>query len=278
VHNALEETLACLDSINAKTEIDYFLTVVDDASDPPVGLHLQRVVESNPHWRLLRNNINKGYTKSANYGLREARADWVVLLNSDTLVTRNWLDGLLDCSRSDPNVRAVGPLSNAATIQSIPEMRDDLGNFVFNELPVGVSPDDIGRLLRRHTLCSFPRTPMLNGFCLLLHRPTVEALGLLDECNFPVGYGEETDLCLRLTHEGYTLAIADHVYVHHAKSASFGSERVKQLQQRSAETLGALWPGYSYRYIADVAEEIAPIQELREALRTTDLKGCLSAQ
>ena len=118
---------------------------------------------------------------------------------------------------------------------------------------------------------------MLNGFCILLHRPTVEALGFLDESNFPLGYGEETDLCLRLTHQGYKLAIADQVYVYHSKSASFGSGKSKQLRQRSRETLKTLWPGYSYRYIADIAEEIPSIQAHREALRKAVSKGRLSA-
>jgi GT2 family glycosyltransferase len=145
------------------------------------------------------------------------------------VVTKNWLNGLLHCGLSDPSVKAVGPLSNAATIQSIPKVRDSLGNFTINSLPASASPDDVGELLRRISRRSFPRTPMLNGFCLLLHRPTIKALGFFDEIHFSVGYGEETDLCLRLTNAGYKLAIADNVYVHHFKSASFGSENRKKL-------------------------------------------------
>jgi hypothetical protein len=167
---------------------------------------------------------------------------------------------------SDPNLRAVGPLSNAASVQSVPVTRDARGKFLINSLPAGVCPDDVRDLVRGLSKRAFPRTPVLNGFCILLHKPTVERLGFLDESNFPFGYGEETDLCLRLIYAGYNLAIADNVYVYHSKSASFGSAKRQKFTNQANKNLKRMWPGYSYRYIADAIEEVAPLEELKRAL------------
>ena len=128
VHNALEETRMCLEALNSQTQIKHFVTVVDDASEPQVNSYLQHFAAQTPHRRLLVNTTNQGYTRSANRGLEAARADWVVLLNSDTMVTDGWLEGLLDCALSDPAIRAAGPLSNAATFQSISRKDAHLGN------------------------------------------------------------------------------------------------------------------------------------------------------
>ena len=107
---------------------------------------------------------------------------------------------------------------------------------------------------------------MLNGFCLMLHKPTLDVIGYLDETNFPLGYGEENDLCLRLLISGYKLAIADFVYVYHSQSASFGLSKKRQLTANAVETLKRLWPEYSYAYISKVIGEIPALRHLRAAL------------
>jgi GT2 family glycosyltransferase len=261
VHNALDETRVCLDAVAAATKGQYFLTVVDDGSEVETNAYIQDFVAQAPNRRLLVNSTNQGYTKSANRGLRAARADWVILLNSDTIVTENWLAGLLDCALSDPAIRAVGPLSNAATFQSMPWTVGD-GD--------GARPDQdaVQRIARRLSELSWsacPKVPMLNGFCLMLHKPTLGEIGYLDETNFPIGYGEENDLCLRMVIAGHVLAIADYVYVYHSRSASFGTKR-KLLAENAFKTLRRLWPGYNYTSITQSIQDIPALAHLREAI------------
>ena len=114
VHNALDQTRACLEAL-AHSGAAHLLTIVDDGSEKGVHKFLLQYVDEAPGRRLLDEVNRQGYTKSANRGLKSARADWVVLLNSDTLVTTGWLEGLLRCASSDSRIRAVGPMSNAAT-------------------------------------------------------------------------------------------------------------------------------------------------------------------
>lgn len=266
VYNALEETLDCLRSVRLNTTLPYALTVIDDASEPDVAQALCAYRDCNPGLRLIRNETNLGYTRSANLGFAQARADWVVLLNSDTLVTPGWLEGLLACAESDPAIRFVGPLSNAASWQSVPAVLDAGRKFKVNALPSGYTPADMARLVAFHSCRAYPRVRLLNGFCTLIHRDTVMALGLLDEQAFPQGYGEENDLCLRAAAAGHQLAIADDVYVYHAKSASFGHARRAELSKAGGQALRAKHPGVDLDQAqAKIAEHWALIQ-LRQAL------------
>ena len=267
VHNAYDALGKCLDSIFLNTEADYLLTIVDDCSDAIVKRHLDDLAERRPSLRVLRNSENIGYTRSANLGLKAARTDWTVLLNSDTIVTRGWLEGLIKCARSDSDIKAVGPLSNAATIQSIPQDLDADGMFRINKLQRGIELADMAALVCSASRRDFPRVPLLNGFCMLLHRPSVRSVGYFDEVSFPRGYGEETDLCFRLTEAGHKLAIADHVYVYHSKTASFTEKERKALLKEADKNLSRMWTGYSYRYAAKAVADLPVMIELRQRLK-----------
>ena len=50
---------------------------------------------------------NEGYTKAVNTGLRHSRASYLVTLNSDTIVPKNWINALLNCINKDPETGIV---------------------------------------------------------------------------------------------------------------------------------------------------------------------------
>jgi hypothetical protein len=66
--------------------------------------------------------------------------------------------------------------------------------------------------------------PLVNGFCLLVTRSALDAVGLFDEKSFPRGFGEEDDFAIRALGAGFRHRIADDCYVYHAKSRSFTPE------------------------------------------------------
>lgn len=242
VYNALPETLACLDSLNGSTSVPILVSLIDDASDSPVREALVEYARDKPWVRVQTFGRNRGYTYAADHGIRDARTEWVVLLNSDTIVTRGWLEGLLACSKSDPAIAFVGPVSNAASYQSVPELYDASKKWKVNRLPAGVTPEDMAEIVRNVSLRGYPEVPLLNGFCTLMKRPVFIELGGLNPTAFPAGYGEENDLCLRATKAGVKLAVADDVYVYHVKSASFGDARRKELTKGGNTALQKLHP------------------------------------
>jgi GT2 family glycosyltransferase len=237
VHNATEVVRRCLASIVTHTDLRHGLILVDDASGPECRGELEQFAASYPVASLLRNEERCGYTQSANRGLRESRSAFVVLLNSDTIVTPGWLERLLECAESDPRIGIIGPLSNAATFQSVPKRYDEDDRWALNPLPPPWGPGDMAALIAAIAPRAFPRVGLINGFCFGIKRALIDSIGYFDEEAFPDGYGEEEDYCLRSAKAGFALAIADHAYVYHAWNTSYGHERREVLKQAAQATM-----------------------------------------
>ncbi|MDO8890565.1 MAG: class I SAM-dependent methyltransferase [Sulfurimicrobium sp.] len=237
VHNALNDVKVCLESVARNTSAPYQLVLVDDGSELETAEFL-RDFAAQHGCLLLRSDQATGYTFAANRGLRASSADYVVLLNSDTIVSPEWLDRMVMCAASDANIAMVGPLSNTASWQSVPKIEDS-GDWAENPLPEGITVEHMAGLIAADSMRLYPRLPFLNGFCLLIKRTTLKNIGEFDEEAFASGYGEENDYCLRIWAAGGTLAVADDVYVYHAQSRSYSHERRKMLITRAAEALAA---------------------------------------
>lgn len=201
------------------------VVVVDDGSRSYTAEMLREEVAGDPLFRLHRRDINRGYTKSINEGVLVSDAPWVVILNSDTIVSHGWLDRLHAAARARPRTGMVGPLSNAATWQSIPMAKRADGSWSANDT---IRPDHVERvqaLLSQVSERAYPEFHVLNGFATLIAREVFDTVGLYDEDAFPIGYGEETDLCLRARRAGFRLTVADDCFVFHHKSVTFGANR-----------------------------------------------------
>lgn len=236
VHNARDDVQRCLESILRHTRPPYALLLVDDGSDPPTAAFLADFAAQQPQARLLRSQESTGYTFAANRGLRQSSAPFALLLNSDTIVTPGWLDRLLACAESDPAIGVVGPLANTASYQSIPALSAG-GDWAENPLPDGWTLDAWAEAIAARSPRLYPELPLLNGFCLLIRREVIDAIGYFDEAAFGAGYGEENDYGLRARAAGWRLALADDAYLFHAQSRSYSHSRRRELSQRAAALL-----------------------------------------
>ncbi len=239
VYNALEDVKKCLDSLYRRRTRDFRLVVIDDCSDDETRRHLEAEAAARG-FTLVRNPENLRFTKSVNKALALCDADYVILLNSDTVVTERWIEKMLACFESDPRIGIVGPLSNAASWQTVP-VRDDTENhcFLVNELPEGYDVDDMGLLVETLSFRRYPKVPSVNGFCYAISRSVIDAIGHLDEEAFPTGYGEEDDFSVRARDAGFEIAVADDVYIYHAKSKSYTHEIRKVLTKGGRKALDA---------------------------------------
>lgn len=237
VHNALDDVKNCLDSLLRETLPPYHLILVDDGSGEETKLFLQAFAASQGA-KLIRHETAQGYTKAANAGMRVSTADLVCLLNSDTIVTPFWLDRMVAALLADRYTGIVGPLSNTASWQSIPETLKD-GDWVENTYPEGITPKKMALMLAATSPRRYPKVGFLNGFCLLIRKKLIEDIGMFDEETFGAGYGEENDFCLRAQKTGWNLAVADDAYVHHAQSKSYSHERRKMLAGNADKALHA---------------------------------------
>lgn len=236
VHNALDDVARCLESIISQTHPSYSLIIVDDGSGAETKSYLEEFA-AGQQCTLIRHEKAKGYTCAANVGLRASTGEFMILLNSDTVVPPRWLDRLIECANSDENIGLVGPLSNTASWQSVPLLMDFDGDWAENPLPDGWTVADYANEVARVSPRVYPRVGFLNGFCLLIRREVIQDIGLFDEETFGRGYGEENDYCLRATDRGWQLAVSDDCYVYHAQSKSYSNERRAELCKIADEGL-----------------------------------------
>jgi O-antigen biosynthesis protein len=259
VYNAPDDLRDCVDSVLACTTGEFTLVLIDDGStDPRIGGFFEALARrGDPRIELLRNARNGGFTATANRGMVRSRAD-VVLLNSDTIVTRGWLDALVRCAASDARIATITPFSNNAEICSFPRFCQDNG---------GVAPDDAERIrkaLEDAAVPTYPDLPTGVGFCMFVRRAAIDAIGTFDPA-FGAGYGEENDFCLRAARAGFRNVLADDAFVVHAGGRSFAG-RKDELGARNTELLARLHPHYAAMVRHYIAAD--PLRPLREAAQT----------
>jgi GT2 family glycosyltransferase len=236
VHNALEDVQRCLESVEKHTGSPYQLVIVDDGSSHETEEYLKTFVSGKDNCALLRNERAGGYTRAANKGLKFSKAEFVVLLNSDTIVGPEWLDRLYSAITSDDRNGVAGPLSNTASWQSIPELEDN-GDWAMNPLPEKMSVAQMSENIIEFSGVLRPEAKLLNGFCMMIRQDVIKEIGYFDEDHFGEGYGEEDDFNLRVRKAGWKLVVADDVFIYHAQSKSYSHERRRQLYERAGQNL-----------------------------------------
>ncbi len=256
VYNAPRDVVRCVASVLEHSGTDYRLVLIDDASPDPAitTVFAELAARRLPNVLLLRNEVNLGFTGTANRGMSLSRND-VVLLNSDTLVTAGWLDALRRCAATNPSFGTITPFSNNAEICSFPEFCVD------NEWPEGADPEPTRAALARAAVPTYPDLPTGVGFCMYVRRTLIDAIGVFDPV-FGLGYGEENDFCLRGFAVGYRNVLCDDAFVLHLGARSFSSQKA-ELARRNLAILLQRHPHYDAMVRDYIASD--PLRPIREA-------------
>ncbi len=262
VFNAPTAVAECLSALREHTTVPHLLTLVDDGSFSETAALLDRAALASPWCRVLHAACTEGRTVAVNRAVTSSAGEVVVILDSDTVVTPGWLDGLLECLKASPDTMMAGPMSNAAGWQSLPRAKEGAG-WAINRLKRGETPRDRARLLRAVSSRAFPEVPLLDGFCLAIRRPLFDAIGLFDELGFPEGLGEERDFCLRAADADFRMRVADHVYVHRRTPRGLAEEQRAALQARADGLLNARYGQARLTRLDEAMARCTALAELR---------------
>ncbi len=257
-YGAADRLSVCLKSLRLHLRADCPVYILDDAT-PNRGVReaWEQACDDFPNLKYVRNDQNRGFVASCNWAadhLRETGND-LLLLNSDTEVTERFLEEMQDVLHLHEKHGAVTPRSNTATIFSVPSGSCD-----------DVTPEESFRLWREiHPLLpKYQVMPTAVGFCLLIKSEVLERFGLFDEIYSP-GYNEENDFVCRINRYGYSAVAANHAFVYHYESSSFGTTRIA-LEHRNREILLSRYPEYERivyeheRYRTDPVEKFAALR------------------
>lgn len=238
IYNAYDCLKSCIESVIQHTEFkeNKLILINDHSTDERVPKLLAQYAQKYSFIEFLDNAENLGFVGTVNRGMKSSVND-VVLLNSDTEVTKNWLKKLNACAYSGSMIATVTPLSNNATLASVPKM------FEKNEIPAGLSLDEMADLVEKCSYKNYPELPTGHGFCLYIRREVLDKVGYFDEVSFKKGYGEENDFCFRCFDLGYRHLLCDDTYIYHKESQSFSDTKI-ELMKNGEAILQKRYPDY----------------------------------
>lgn len=222
VYNAFDFVEKCIETVIEHTDLTQhtLLLVNDKSTDERILPLLHSIIKENQSLNiiLIDNKENQGFVRTVNIGMRHSNHD-IVLLNSDTEVTKGWLPKMQHCAYSKPAVATVTPLSNNATLASVPVFLAE------NTLPPRFSVEEYAGMVERCSMNLFPEIPTAHGFCMYIKREAINELGFFDEDTFGKGYGEENDFSYRCLQAGYRHLLCDNTYIYHKGTQSFTEEK-----------------------------------------------------
>jgi len=216
--NGKDLTLDCLHSLAAVATPNVDLIVVDNAS---VDGSVEAIRKAFPgRVTVVENDDNLGFARGNNVGIRYALdrgAEFVLLLNNDTVVDPGLVDHMLRPFDTDPRVGIAGPKIYYYT------PHDQIwfaGGEVFlargTTRHIGIREPDHGQF-------DEPRdVDYVTGCALMARREVFEKVGMLDPSY--VAYYEDTDFCMRARRAGYRVVYLPEGRVWHKISASTGGQ------------------------------------------------------
>jgi GT2 family glycosyltransferase len=231
--------LACADELAALGgQVVLYNDSPDDMALRAVLDEIARAGTFGPPIRVEANPANLGFVKTANRAIAEAvrlQHD-LLLLNSDTVLTPGALREMARIALADPMIGFVNPRSNNATLATLPYQER------FRHLPPQQARAAWAEIAPR--LPPFSYTPTANGFCVLIRWVVLAEFGGFDEI-YGRGYNEENDLAMRAGRRGYRAVLANHAFVWHQGSASFGLQHEEDdLERANREILLRRYPEY----------------------------------
>ncbi|MGE5579071.1 MAG: glycosyltransferase [Bacillota bacterium] len=223
--NAFEFASKCIDSIFQNSDTEPFeLIVVDNGSTDNTWPFLEDLARKRKGVRVLRNPNNMGFSYAANQGIFLSKGEFIVMLHSDTLVTKGWLRRLKRIASSVPGAGLVGPVSNSVSGEQAVETGELRTMDQIQGYAGAMAVQQAGQTLE---------VSRLSGFCLMAKREFLDRVGVLDIV-YPASGFEDDDLSVRARLAGYKCMIARDVFIYHFQSRTFADnnmDRARLMEQ-----------------------------------------------
>jgi N-acetylglucosaminyl-diphospho-decaprenol L-rhamnosyltransferase len=212
-HNTRDILLKCLASIARSADQSEVVVVDNGSTDGSVAA----VRDEFPNVKIIRCSGNQGYSRANMLGFRASTAQYVLFLNSDTVVPSGALSRLVAFLEERPHIAACGPrlVGIDNTVQAFAFGRDPTICYLLGRACV--------RLGLRAPMHDWETTKVqpvhwVSGACLLVRRNAFDRVSGFDERIFL--YFEDNDLCLRLRRAGWEVFYNPEVTVIHRGGAS----------------------------------------------------------
>lgn len=209
--NGYKDTVECVQSLFKIDYPNYEILVVDNGSSDD---SVSRLRAEFPGLTVLANGRNLGFPGGNNVGIRyamEKGAEYVFLLNNDTVVDSKVLTELVRVAEEDKDVGMVGPVILDYINPSILWFAGSTVDYRMGWTPHWGENEELnGKWSGVYDV------DRLSGCAMLIKKEVIQSIGLLDEDYFL--YYEDTDWCVRANHAGYKIKCTGSARVWHKVS------------------------------------------------------------
>ena len=214
-YNGLEDTRKCLTSLAPAMRPYAEPILVDNGSTDGTAA---AVAAEFPWCRVVRIEKNRGPAGGNNAGMRaavELGAEWILLLNNDTVVDPSLLDRMMAAAEAHPEFTILGPVIK---FMDDPDVVMTEGTIFNSTTPRGFFLDKTVALTQS-VPPAVTEVDLVNGCCMMIRADVAQRIDFFDERFFM--YHDEADLCLRaLETGGGKNGVIDHALVWHKGSAT----------------------------------------------------------
>lgn len=204
--NGAKDTIECLESIAQSSYKNYNVIVVDNGS---TDSSIHHIISRFPNLYLIEAKTNLGFTGGNNLGIKSALnsgADFVWLLNNDTIIERDTLKNVIELASLHKNSGIFGSM-----IFDYPPSKKIQFAGATIDWENAISP----HLLKYDANIAIDR---VNGCAMLVSRDVCEIAGVFDDNYFL--YAEEVDWCIRAKNAGFCCIMCPSSIVFHKGSVS----------------------------------------------------------
>lgn len=216
-HKTPELLKLCLDSVKAAVAgLDYEVFVLDAEAEEETG---EMMADKFPSVSYIPFKENTGYAKLVNIGIQKSQGQYLVILNSDMVLTDGSLRKMVDYLRERPKIGVLGPqlLNLDGSIQESCFHFHRLATILFRRTFLGktkMGQREISRfLMRDFDHQSVKEVDWIMGTALMVSRQALEKVGLMDERFFI--YFEDTDWCRRFHEAGFRVVYFPEAKMYH---------------------------------------------------------------
>lgn len=255
----------CINSIFKSVNIQKTEIIVVDNGSNDGSVEQIKNYDSKFKIILIENKTNLGFAKAVNQGIRQARGDYILLLNSDIIVKPNSIKTMIDFAKNNKNVGVVGGKllnidgSFQPSVFHFPSVLGAIKEYWFGikgayekYLPKGDNPEEVDAVV---------------GAVMLIPRAVIEKVGLFDEKFFM--YFEDLDFCRRVRNDGYTVYYYPRSrYIHyHGISGSKIPQKTNQWLIESSKVYNGLFKYYLVTLVISIGQKFKKIKKYSIFLR-----------
>lgn len=218
----------CIHSILEKTSYDnYEIVIVENNSETEEIFHYYEELAADARIRIVHWKEEFNYSKINNFGVKQSKGEYILLLNNDVeVISENWMEELLsNCQRSEVGITGAKLLYPDHTVQHAGVIIG-LGGIAGHAF-VGMDanhPGYFGRAFVQQNLSA------VTAACLMVSRAIYDEVSGLEE-TLKVAFND-VDFCLRVREAGYLVVMNPNVRLYHYESKSRGAEDTPEKQAR----------------------------------------------